>query len=112
MWTVIKKPAGGPGRRQKRRHEGARHPERVRPGTIFQSLKGRQEAAEPPALTRKGEVRTMEKATVKADCFGYRPGRKCCNILTELVCEKRRCSFYLTREEYIRNRKKYPIEKA
>ena len=54
----------------------------------------------------------MEKGLIKVDCFGYRPGRKCCNVMTELICEKRRCSFYLTREEYIKNRKKYPMHSA
>lgn len=38
----------------------------------------------------------------KKDCFGYRMGK--CKVLAELVCEKRNCSFYKTKEQFERER--------
>ena len=46
-----------------------------------------------------------EKRNVKTDCFGFRRGE--CSVLYELVCEKRNCSFYKTREQYAKDKKKY-----
>ena len=40
------------------------------------------------------------------DCFAYRD-RDCC-ILTERVCDRRRCTFYKTKEEHDERLKKYP----
>lgn len=74
------------------------------------------------------------------DCFGYNTRTKKCAVLTETVCEKRKCSFYneclpkiligsircttnylkeflignlwyKTQEEYERDREKYPAAK-
>ena len=40
------------------------------------------------------------------DCFAHRD-RDCC-ILTERVCDRRRCTFYKTQEEHDERLKKYP----
>lgn len=39
---------------------------------------------------------------IRKDCFGYVPGRRNCQILTENICEKRKCSFFKTKEAYKR----------
>ena len=39
---------------------------------------------------------------LKKDCFGYVPGKRECQILTENVCEIRKCTFYKTKENYKR----------
>ena len=39
---------------------------------------------------------------IKRDCFGCVPGQKDCQVMTENICEKRKCSFYKTREDYKR----------
>ena len=39
---------------------------------------------------------------MKKECFGYVPGRKDCQVMTENICEKRKCSFYKTKENYRR----------
>lgn len=55
------------------------------------------------------------KSGVRTDCFAYRRdkyrrgkyGQERCNVLDELVCIKRRCSFFETTEQYLANREKY-----
>lgn len=39
---------------------------------------------------------------MKKDCFGYVSGKNCCSVLTENVCETRKCSFYMNKTEYRR----------
>lgn len=46
------------------------------------------------------EVRLQDM--IKKDCFGCVPGRKDCQVMTENICETRRCSFYKTKAEYRR----------
>lgn len=41
----------------------------------------------------------------KIDCFGYREGK--CEIMTELICKKSKCSFYKTWNQENKDRKKY-----
>ena len=36
---------------------------------------------------------------IKTDCFGYKMGG--CTVLTEMVCENGKCTFYKTREQFI-----------
>lgn len=44
----------------------------------------------------------------KTDCFGFcGPRNKRCSVLIELVCKKRECTFYKTREQYESDRFKY-----
>lgn len=31
---------------------------------------------------------------VKTDCFGYDKEKKDCKVMTELLCAKKKCSFY------------------
>ncbi len=47
---------------------------------------------------------------MKRDCFAFEIGknRPNCNILSEMICQKRECSFYKTMEQYIKDQKKYP----
>ncbi len=48
----------------------------------------------------------MEKQP-KTDCFAFRETRnKHCSVLSELICKKRKCSFYKTLEQYEADRKK------
>lgn len=42
---------------------------------------------------------------IKTDCFGYDENK--CNVMTSLVCEKSKCSFYKTWEQEQKDRKKY-----
>ena len=44
---------------------------------------------------------------VKTDCFAYMSKCKQCSVLTELVCRKRKCTFYKTREQFDADRLKY-----
>ena len=43
---------------------------------------------------------------IKLSCFAYSKGKNECNALTELVCEKKNCSFYMTMEQYREKMKK------
>lgn len=43
---------------------------------------------------------------VNKDCFAYRSGR--CAILTERICNRRKCPFYKTRKQYNEDLDKYP----
>lgn len=45
---------------------------------------------------------------MKTDCFAYKRNIKKCSALNELVCEKRKCSFYKTQKQFDEERKKYP----
>ena len=40
------------------------------------------------------------------DCFAYGP--MSCRILTERICDNKKCGFYKTRDEIKENLKKYP----
>ncbi len=42
---------------------------------------------------------------VQKDCFAYRLGR--CNVLTEMVCRRDKCSFFKTKEEMERDLVRY-----
>lgn len=43
---------------------------------------------------------------IKKDCFAYSGKEKECRALTELVCKnKDKCSFYMTKEQYIEKMK-------
>ena len=39
------------------------------------------------------------------DCFGYKAGK--CTVLSEMVCVKKECSFYKTKDQYNSDREKY-----
>lgn len=43
---------------------------------------------------------------IKINCFAY--GYKNCYVLTELVCKKKKCSFFKTKEQYNADLIKYP----
>jgi hypothetical protein len=40
------------------------------------------------------------------DCFAYRSRR--CGVLTERICNRRKCPFYKTRKQYNEDLDKYP----
>ena len=42
--------------------------------------------------------RIQNGLNVDSDCFGFNPDTKECNVMTELICAKRKCSFYKPRE--------------
>ena len=43
---------------------------------------------------------------IKKDCFAYSEKNKECRALSELVCKyKDKCSFYMTKEQYIEKMK-------
>ena len=42
----------------------------------------------------------------KKDCFAYK-NRSYCGALTEMVCKKRKCSFFRTKEEFVKGFEKY-----
>ena len=46
---------------------------------------------------------------IKTDCFAYMGSRRRegCGVMKELICSKRSCSFYKTREQYEKDREKY-----
>lgn len=41
------------------------------------------------------------------DCFAYNEKLKTCSVLSEMVCKKRKCSFYKTEQQYKDDLKKY-----
>lgn len=45
---------------------------------------------------------------IKKDCFAYKEKQKKCSALNELVCEKRKCRFFKTKEQFNEEREKYP----
>ena len=45
---------------------------------------------------------------VKTDCFGYRSLHKECCVMQELICAKRKCSFYKTKAQNDMDMAKYP----
>ena len=49
---------------------------------------------------------------VKTDCFGYcyseKKHKPVCSTLTELVCARRKCKFFKTKEEYEKGQQEYP----
>lgn len=49
-------------------------------------------------------------AKVMEDCFAYRKRYKNCVALTELVCAKRKCSFYKSCEQHAKDKEKYPAK--
>lgn len=50
----------------------------------------------------------MNNPEIKTDCFAFRgPRNKHCSVLNELVCQKQKCSFYKTCEQYKNDLKKY-----
>lgn len=46
----------------------------------------------------------------KTDCFAFRKGE--CRVLYELVCEKKKCSFYKTCEQFMKDKKKYSLKRS
>ena len=49
----------------------------------------------------------MEKSEIRKDCFGYTPGKKDCQVLTETVCLKGECPFFKTKAQFLDDQKKY-----
>lgn len=43
-------------------------------------------------------VRIQGGLNVKTDCFGYDKDKKDCIVMTELLCLRKKCSFYKPRE--------------
>ena len=50
----------------------------------------------------------MKEYEVKKDCFGYRGSCKC-SALKQMYCNIEHCRFYKTKEQFERDRKKYPF---
>lgn len=46
------------------------------------------------------------KIVEQRSCFAYHP--KQCRVLTEMLCKKKKCPFFKTREQFIEDLKKYP----
>ena len=46
---------------------------------------------------------------IKKDCFGYDRICKKCRVLTETLCAHKECTFYKTKEQFDKDRKKYPM---
>lgn len=40
---------------------------------------------------------------IKKDCFGYRNPERC-GVLSEMVCKNKNCSFYKSKEQFIKDR--------
>lgn len=52
--------------------------------------------------------RKLEEYEAKKDCFGYRGSRKC-SALKQMYCSDEHCRFYKTKEQFERDRKRYPF---
>lgn len=51
-----------------------------------------------------------KKDLIKKDCFAYRPKETCnkqCYALTELICKRKNCNFYMTKQEYNKKMKNF-----
>lgn len=44
---------------------------------------------------------------IRKDCFGCVPGRKDCQVMTENICEKRNCTFFKTKEDFLNGIQSY-----
>ena len=49
----------------------------------------------------------MGKGEIRKDCFGYTPGKKECQVLTETICASGKCSFFKTKAQFLEDREKY-----
>ena len=49
----------------------------------------------------------MNNPKIKTDCFAYYEKCKKSSVLNVLICKKRECTFYKTREQYDEERQKY-----
>jgi hypothetical protein len=39
-----------------------------------------------------------QKACIKTDCFVYEKDKRDCKVMTELLCARKKCSFYKPKE--------------
>ena len=44
------------------------------------------------------EQREAKGIGTKTDCFGYDKEKKDCKVMTELLCARKKCSFYKPKE--------------
>lgn len=52
-----------------------------------------------PAQNKAQRVERIQGGlNVKTDCFGYDTDKKECIVMTELLCLRKKCSFYKQRE--------------
>lgn len=45
---------------------------------------------------------------IRTNCFAYKEKANKCAALNELVCEKSECRFFKTKEQFCKEREKYP----
>lgn len=50
------------------------------------------------ARLSKAQRETKAREGTKTDCFGYNKEKGDCKVMTELLCARKKCSFYKPRE--------------
>lgn len=60
-----------------------------------------------PACRHYKERPGEKMAEIKVDCFGYDKVGCQCKVMEELICRKRNCTFYKTREQFLADMEKY-----
>lgn len=49
---------------------------------------------------------------IQKDCFGWNEKNNNCSVLREVVCKKRKCSFYKTKEQHAKDSVRFPFIRA
>ena len=52
---------------------------------------------------------TEYKPEIQTDCFGWDKKNNNCSICSEAICKYKKCTHYKSKEQFLKDRKKYPF---